>query len=35
MKSYLGCIEYCPLCRKQCDEDHKDNENLNDEKHGC
>lgn len=36
MKMYIGCVEHCPLCRKQCDIDHnKDHEDVNDEKHKC
>ena len=35
MKMYIGCIEHCPLCRKQCDVDHNDLEGVNEEKHKC
>ena len=35
MKMYIGCIMHCPLCRKQCDVDHKDDKSINDEVHQC
>lgn len=31
----MGCKEHCPMCRKQCDVDHKDHEEIKDQKHEC
>jgi hypothetical protein len=31
----MGCREYCPLCRRQCDVAHKDSEALPERDHEC
>ena len=36
LKTYfMGCEEYCPLCRRQCDKEHDDNENVAEREHSC
>jgi len=32
---FMGCSEHCPLCRRQCDKQHKENQNVESIKHGC
>ncbi len=32
---FMGCEEYCPLCRRQCDKEHDVNENVAKREHSC
>eukprot|EP00347_Sterkiella_histriomuscorum_P019938 403339726 len=32
---FIGCQEYCPLCRRQCDVYHNEAEVIDDRKHSC